>query len=318
MTDVSIIIPTKDAGEEFIACLDGIFEQATKFSFEVIVIDSGSKDKTPETASNYPIRLKHIKPEEFGHGKTRNLGASIARGKYLVYLSQDAIPADNKWLENLVSAAEREGVVGAFSRQVPKTGSFPLDARIILKTFGEEGEIKDTLKEDWMSKYLKRTPIFSNVSSCIRRSVWEKIPFNEKLLLLEDQEWAKRAFDKGYQVVYEPKSVVYHSHSYPLNGRFKRYFDGGISQMQAFHSNGGMCLPLVFLYPIFYSALDTSFMMSKGHSIPSIFRWSVYSLAAHFAESTGFWIGLKAQYLPVEICRKLTINGRHFDFGLIK
>ncbi len=318
---VSIIILTKDAGEGFRACLDGIFRQVSGYPFEVIVIDSGSKDGTPEIASEYPVRLERIEPGEFGHGKTRNLGARLAQGKYLVYITQDAVPASDVWLERLVSSVEAgENVAGAYSRQIPKEDSFPSDARIVLKAFGEKSEIKDSgdLRGGWKKRYLKRTPLMSNVSSCIKRSVWDEIPFNETLLLLEDQEWAKRAFEKGYRVVYEPDSAVYHSHSYPLSARFKRYFDGGVAQRQTFNNSGGMTLPFVFLYPPFYSVLDVRFMMSRGYSAASIFRWFFYSLAAHFTESIGFWIGLKARYLPAGLCSKLTINGRHFDFGAIK
>ena len=79
--DVSIIIPTKNAGNEFDKSLSRIFTQKTKYRYEVIVIDSASTDTTLKIIAKYPVRLIKIKPEEFGHGKTRNLGAGLAKGQ---------------------------------------------------------------------------------------------------------------------------------------------------------------------------------------------------------------------------------------------
>ncbi|GAI52085.1 unnamed protein product [marine sediment metagenome] len=88
--------------------------------FEVIIIDSGSTDKTIEIAKEYPVRLIQIKPEEFGHGKTRNYGADISEGEYLVFLTQDAIPFDNNWLRYLISNLEDENVAGVYNKQIPR------------------------------------------------------------------------------------------------------------------------------------------------------------------------------------------------------
>ncbi len=70
MVDISIVILAKNEEKNIRECLSKVFEQRISFSYEVIVIDSGSKDKTVEIASTFPIRLIKIKPEEFGHGRT--------------------------------------------------------------------------------------------------------------------------------------------------------------------------------------------------------------------------------------------------------
>jgi rhamnosyltransferase len=94
--DVSIILLTLNAGEKFSKVLKAVFNQ-TYNNFEVIIIDSSSIDNTLEDAKSYPIKIFKVPRSDFGHGKTRNLGAKLARGRYLVYLSQDEIPADNNW-----------------------------------------------------------------------------------------------------------------------------------------------------------------------------------------------------------------------------
>ena len=72
--DVSIVIPAKNEGETIGQCLKAIHEQDTRYGYEVIVIDSGSTDNTLDTVKTYTsIRLIEIKPQDFGHGKTRNM-----------------------------------------------------------------------------------------------------------------------------------------------------------------------------------------------------------------------------------------------------
>ena len=78
--DVSIIILTKNGEEHLDALLQSVGEQETSCRTEIIVIDSGSRDNTLSIVDRYPVRLHCIPPEEFGHGKTRNLGAGLARG----------------------------------------------------------------------------------------------------------------------------------------------------------------------------------------------------------------------------------------------
>ena len=74
--DVSIIIPAKDEEENIGKCLEAIYNQETNYRFEVIVIDSGSSDQTLDIAKKYSsVQVVEIQPGEFGHGKTRNLGA---------------------------------------------------------------------------------------------------------------------------------------------------------------------------------------------------------------------------------------------------
>src|SRR5512135_2968500 len=114
--DVSVVIPIYN-GERYLAeVLGAVFSQETGFSFEVVVIDSGSTDRSLDVAGGFPVRLHRIPNEEFGHGRTRNLGARLAAGRYVVFMSQDATPAHPRWLENLVaSVAKDAGVAGAYS-----------------------------------------------------------------------------------------------------------------------------------------------------------------------------------------------------------
>jgi hypothetical protein len=69
---------------------------------------------------------------------------------------------------------------------------------------------------------------FSNANSAIRKSVWEATRFPDDLKVFEDVGIAKRILDSGWCIVYEPEAAVYHSHDFPMDVLFKRYFDIGV------------------------------------------------------------------------------------------
>ena len=85
--DISIVIPTKNAGELFDKVLERVFKQETEYEYEVICVDSGSSDQTLSIINKYPCQLYQIPASEFGHGKTRVYGASKGTGEYIVFIT---------------------------------------------------------------------------------------------------------------------------------------------------------------------------------------------------------------------------------------
>ena len=117
---ISVIVLTKNAGRKLTALLDAIWSQRIRGEMEVIAIDSGSTDGTVSRLAGR-ARVIAIAPADFNHGATRNLGAHEARGTYLVFLVQDALPQGEDFLERLVAPVERDPkIAGAFARQVPR------------------------------------------------------------------------------------------------------------------------------------------------------------------------------------------------------
>lgn len=206
---VSIIIPAKNEEKNISACLNAVFAQEISYAFEVIVIDSGSTDHTVHLVKEFPtIRLLEIPAESFGHGKTRNLGAATATGEFLVFLNADALPANSLWLSELIKPLQQEEKrAGIFSQHLPKKGCFLYMQRDLSQCMPPTPSIRTQSQNlDFM--------IFSTVSCAIRRSVWEQLPFDNDILIAEDQQWAKTVLKNGYSILYEPASRVYHSHNY--------------------------------------------------------------------------------------------------------
>jgi rhamnosyltransferase len=225
MPEISIVIPAKDEALNIRSCLDAVFSQVTSAEFEVILVDSGSTDGTPEVVSSYPVRLYRIAPEEFHHARTRNYLASLARGKYLVYLNADAFPASPNWLNSLISNFSDSSVGAVYGRHLPKPDC-NLERQAVLATmYGSEKIVKErSRKQELGYRYYH----LSTVNAAIRKDVWESTGFPEELKIYEDVGIAKRILDGNWKIVYEPSAVVYHSDNHTPNGLFKRYFDLGV------------------------------------------------------------------------------------------
>lgn len=228
---ITIFIPTKNAGNNFNKVLQQISKQ--KENYELIIVDSGSTDETLKIIDNWenkiPLKLYQINPKEFGHGKTRNLSIKYAKGELIAFLSQDAIPKNELWLTNLVKNFNKKNIGGVFSKQIPR-----LNANLTEKFFCQQNYPNHQIIRPLNNKNTLDNIFFSNVSSCMRKELLQKFPFNEKLIMSEDQEWAKTIIENNYQTIYEPSSIVIHSHNYNLNETFQRYFDSALSLNQIF------------------------------------------------------------------------------------
>ncbi|MCL5256619.1 MAG: glycosyltransferase family 2 protein [Chloroflexi bacterium] len=238
--DVSVIIPTRNAGDRFQECLAQIFGQKTRFSYEVLVIDSGSTDQTIRIASSFPTRVVRIPTRDFNHGRTRNLGANLAKGRFLVFTVQDAVPGHESWLDSLVAPLEADNsVAGSYSRQVPLPWAnlFVKDLYEWSGTTSHYRRVKSVGGNGAWESMSPRAQLdlarFDNVSSCVRKAVLLEIPF-PVVDFAEDLHWGKSVLQRGYKLVYEPASFVLHSHSRSLVYDYHRAFLSSQAYYRAF------------------------------------------------------------------------------------
>lgn len=227
---ISVCLPTKNAGPEFGRYLGAWHEQKTEEEVELVVVDSGSGDRTVETARWFGARVLTIPPEAFNHGETRNLLAREARGDLLVFTVQDACPAADTVLAELArplrAQAELAAVTGeqaphphadAVARWEVASHSSIISAGPPLKRFVGS----DPLTGDFLNRL--RNVAFDNVCSALRRSVWEKFPF-ARVEFAEDLDWAVRVLRAGHSLLRNPAARVHHSHNSAPYQRLKRAF----------------------------------------------------------------------------------------------
>jgi glycosyltransferase involved in cell wall biosynthesis len=196
---VSVIIRTRNEAQWIRQCLFAVASQSFE-KFEIILVDNESTDSTMEIARSFGVKEVKISQAEFSYGRALNLGIEAATGKFIAIISGHCIPFDNYWMAKHLANFQDLVVAGVYGRQepLPETGDF--DKRDLWTTFGIERRIQ---KKDYF---------FHNANSMIRRSVWEKYPFDEQLNGLEDRHWAKQVISDGYSIVYEPAASVYHHH----------------------------------------------------------------------------------------------------------
>jgi rhamnosyltransferase len=291
----SIIIPTKNEEANIGRCLEGVFTQVVDFPFEVVVIDSGSKDRTTDIVSKYPARLLQIGEDQFHHARARNLGAAASAGKYLVFLSGDAFPADNGWLCALLRNFDDAGIAAVYGRQLPKPDATPERVFFMQHRYGTERLVKN-INGNGTGKYLLYQ--FSNVNSAIRREVWHRMPFPEDINAYEDFSFAIQVLRQGYSIAYEPDAAVFHSHNYTLLRSFQQYFDSGVlyrrRELWDAQQTNRMCSDgLRFIWN------EMKYMLEQraAHRVP-------YVLCYEAARYAGVILGRNEWLLPLAIKKK--------------
>jgi len=311
MVEISIIILVKNGGAYLEQVLKRVFSQKGEREFEVLAIDSGSKDDSTEILRRFRVRMKEIPPAVFNHGETRNLGASLSEGTYLVFLTQDAIPGNEAWLENLVKPLREDPqVAGAFSSHRPRKNCHLMERRQILQTELVSGKTRRVNSAVGNPEFeMNRYPFvwFSNTSSCLRREVWEKIPFR-KVAFAEDQDWAERVLEAGYKTVYVPDSIVIHSHNYRPVMNFKRHFEHARAMKEIFGKEEVPLFKTIFFATRDSVRADFQFFRSEGGKKVAFLRWFFPSLFWYLSAFSGLWLGSRPEKIPPRWRDRLTLQ----------
>lgn len=227
---VSIVIPTRNGMPQFERVLAGILAQSARLPFEVYCVDTASTDGTWEVIERSGVRRKRIARHQFQHGRTRNEAIGATSGELVVCTVQDALPADDQWLQHLVAAALSEpDAAGAYSRQVPYPDCNPF-LRRRLENWAA-GRTSRTVQRLAPQQRLADLPplerlarcAFDDVASCMKRSVWRQFPLPARRFG-EDVAWAKSVIEAGRSLVFEPRSTVVHSHDDGVLAEFKRIY----------------------------------------------------------------------------------------------
>jgi rhamnosyltransferase len=224
-TKISVIIPTLNA-EAYIKPLIIALQNQSLKPFETIAIDSSSLDKTVEIAESCGAKVIIINKSDFDHGKTRNEAARIASGDILVFMTQDSVPADSSFLENLISPLSEPYIALSYARQLPKEDANPIEKFARNFNYPAEAVIKDRSMLPIMGI---KTFFCSNAASAVRKREFEELGcFPSQIITSEDMFFAFKVITAGYKIAYQPSARVLHSHNYSLAQQFKRYFDIGV------------------------------------------------------------------------------------------
>ena len=220
--NISLIIPTLNAGKEIQTLIELILQQ-TIIPDEIIIIDSSSDDDTVEIFRSFKeVSLIEIKRKDFNHGGTRDMALRCCRGEIVIFMTQDAVPADNKLIENLLKPFADNTVACTTARQLPKDSASPLERAI--RDFNYPSSSFFRTKDD-MSTYGIKTFFFSDVCAAYRRDIYLKLGgFERNIKTNEDMFYAAKVIINGYKTAYVSEAAVIHSHNLTIREQYRRNY----------------------------------------------------------------------------------------------
>ena len=291
------MIPARNGRPTIGPCLDAVLAQEYDGPVDVLVIDSGSTDGTLEDVAARPaVRLHRIHPSAFDHGDTRNLGAGMTRGEAIVFLVQDAEPVGRRWLANLVGNLDDERVAGAFSRILPRPHAGPLvkhgcEGDLCFRDLRVEERFETPSAAAALDPHTLRVRCnFNDVCSVIRRSAWERMPFQPGMFG-EDIKFARAALGAGWTIVFDPTSQVLHSHEYDARTVYGRtYVDAQLNMRLLQRPCIASFRDALIMTGRSWRA-DRAALRHQGLPWTQRARWGALSPVYHFMEFYGFWRG---------------------------
>jgi glycosyltransferase involved in cell wall biosynthesis len=228
---VSVVIPSLNGGPLLIEAARRVLSQRLDENYELLVLDSQSADGSIEQLpEDERLSLYEIDQSDFQHGRSRNLAIALSRGKYVALLTQDALPADENWLSNIIQPLrERDEIVAVFGRHIAHHNHSHLTAKALEQHFHGFKEtssihnISNSLEKYWAPEptYRQFMHFYSDNNSCIKKDFWERHPYPD-VEYGEDQLLAEWIAQSQSTKAYAHDAVVMHSHQYTYQEEHQR------------------------------------------------------------------------------------------------
>ena len=221
---ISVIIPALNAEKELPGLLKALSEQTLQAD-EILVTDSESEDRTRQIAEEAGARVIPIRRKDFDHGGTRDMAFRVSTGDIVVFMTQDAVPADEHMLENLIRPLSEEGVAVVCGRQLPKENATRVER--LVRTFNYPAESRIRSEADVKTMGIKAF-FCSDVCAAYNREIWLELGgFEHPLKTNEDMFFAAKAIRNGYRIAYSADAQIFHSHNFTMKQQYRRNWNQG-------------------------------------------------------------------------------------------
>ena len=299
---VDVVIPSYKPDHKFDRLMHMLQKQTYPIG-TILIVNTEEKffpEKGYETWQN--VQIRHIETEDFDHGGTRDGAASLLDGDLILFMTQDAVPADVYLVEKLVSAFEKEKVAAAYARQLPDDKCRIIERLARQFNYPEKSSIKR--KED-IGRLGIKAFFCSDVCAMYDRTKYiEQGGFIRRTIFNEDMIMAYRFLMAGYGVYYKADAKVIHSHNYTNMQQFHRNFDLGVSQAEhpeIFEGvpSEGEGIRLV--------KKSMAYLTKTGHiwMIPGLF----FQSASKYA---GYFLGKRYKKLPEKLILSCTMSPEYW------
>lgn len=331
---VDIIIPTYKPDETLCLLLHKL--QGQTFVVHRVIILNTEEALWKQAVAAYPIEqvlqelpceheVIHIAKKDFDHGGTRQFGAEHSDADVMIFMTQDAVPADEFLVEKLVEALETGGeseskqksagkelgksvdgtiqIAVAYARQLPQKDCHIVEQYTRQFNYPEQSRIKT--KADIPVLGIK-TFFCSDVCAAYRRDLFEELGgFESPVIFNEDMFFAANAISHGYGVAYAAEAKVIHSHNYTMRQQFHRNFDLAVSQKQ---------------HPEIFEQVSSEAegMKLVKSTIAYLFKIRKPWLIFHFGmqcvgKYAGFWMGKHYEKLSRKQILKYTMSPGYWE-----
>ena len=299
-----LCIPTLNAGPRAGDLVAAVRAQSARPA-RMLAIDSSSDDGTADVLRAGGFEVRTIRRQEFDHGGTRQVAVDALGddADQVVFLTQDAIPADATAFASLLAAFADANVAAAYGRQLPharagvagahaRRFNYPAESRV--KALGDSAELGI------------KTPFLSNSFSAYRLTALRDVGgFRSPTLFGEDMETAGKLLIAGHRVAYVAEARVWHSHDYTMGEELRRYFDVGV-----FHARNP------WIRERFGSASPEGwrYLRSEIAYARSVEPTAIPALVVRNAlKLVGMQLGRFERSLPLAVKRRLTMNRGYWE-----
>lgn len=225
---VNVIIPTYKPGEKFHKLMRMLEKQTYPIGQILIMNTEESYFPNKGYEQRAHVTICHLSAPEFDHGGTRDRAARLLDGDLLCFMTQDAVPADEHLIEQLMLAFQDDQVKAAYARQLPVSGCRTLERYTRSFNYPDHSSVKS--KED-LQQYGIKTFFCSNVCAMYRRAAYLQLGgFETHTIFNEDMIFAGKIIQSGGSIAYVSEAKVIHSHNYSNRMQFRRNFDLAVSQ----------------------------------------------------------------------------------------
>lgn len=303
-TKIDVIIPTYRPGKEFGELLRRLEEQEYPPD-KIIVMNTGKQYWDAEWERCSILEVHHLEQKEFDHGGTRKKAAGFSKADIMVFMTQDALPADKKLLTALIRPIlENKKIGAAYARQLPKEECRFLERYTRSFNYPQESSVKT---EADIGRYGIKTYFCSNVCAAYERKTYMKMGgFVDRAIFNEDMIYAGGMVKAGYGIAYAADARVYHSHNYSARQQFHRNFDLGVSQAEHPEIFAGVLSEGEGIRLVKKSML---YLLRTGHI------WLIPQLIFHSAAKyAGYFLGKRYQKLPKRLILMCTMSPYYWKY----
>ncbi len=301
---VDVVIPIYKPTSGFKNVLTRLLKQTVPVNHIFLLQTVGKGDKLMKELGSDVVSVHPVPKKDFDHGATRCMGAALSSAEFVLFMTQDAIPADKKLIENLLIPMADPNIAVSYGRQLAGKDSDIIEKMTRVYNYPKKSFIKSS---NDLNKLGIKTYFCSNVCALYKKSVYDSLGgFVKKTIFNEDMIMASKVINAGYSIAYCANARVLHSHSYTCIQQFKRNFDLGVSQKQYQEVFENLSSEKEGAG---YAEKIVKALIAQGN-----IKQALYFILQCIFKFTGYKLGLNYDKLPQKIILYFTMNKGYWAF----